>query len=99
MINVLSTSRRRHAIKLADRLLQSETLDPSLLAHASQTQIHHARAEMVLRAGQCVAEVDRRHRQMISDAQDFVRLTKDYIASHPLALADLPENPTNSRGN
>lgn len=86
MINILAAAPRNRAIRLADRILETGLADATFGGRHSLAEVHAARAEMVLRAGRCVAEVDRRHRQMAEDAQAFIRLTEDFIAGHPLAL-------------
>lgn len=96
MINILASSHRARAINLADRILENLPADPTFGGRYTQADVHNARAEIVLRAGQCVAEVDRIHRQMAEDAHEFVRLTNDYLAGHPLALGDFSE--TNEGG-
>lgn len=87
MINVLATPQRARAISLANRILETLPTDPTFRNRYSQAEVHAARAEMVLRAGRCVAEVDRRHRQMAEDAQAFIGLTEEFVARHPLALS------------
>ena len=86
MINILANAHRARGIALADRLLSDRPADPTFGGRYTQADVHAARAEMVLRAGRCVAEVERRRRQMAEDAQAFIRLTEEFIAGHPLAL-------------
>ena len=86
MINILATPHRARAIDLADLILQHLPADQTFGGHFSMTDVHAAHAEMVLRAGRCVAEVDRLQHQMAEDAKDFIRLTEEFIANHPLTL-------------
>lgn len=86
MINILAAPQRRHAIGLADLILESRPADPTIGGRFTPAEVHAARAEMVLRAGQCLAEGDRLQRQLIEQAQAFIKLTNDFIAGHPLAL-------------
>jgi len=86
VINILACPHRKRAIGLADRILETGFAGATYGGRYTPADIHAARAEMLLRAGRCVAEVDRRNRQMAEDANAFVRLTEDFIAGHPLAL-------------
>lgn len=86
MINILAAPQRRHAIRLADTILETRPADPTFGGRFTKADVHAARAEMLLRAGQCLAEGDRLQRQSIEQAQAFIKLTNDFIAGHPLAL-------------
>jgi len=87
VINALATPHRARAIDLADLILQHRPADPTFGGHFSTSEVHAAYAEMLLRARRCVAEVDRIQHRMAEDAKDFIRLTEEFIANHPLALA------------
>ena len=86
MINILAPAHHRRAVALADLIYEKAPADPSFGGRYSGSEIAAARAELERRRDEVGRNIAGIRAKMHADAQAFLDLTEEWIASNPPAL-------------